>query len=211
MKVQLYHDMFAKLDKAIYGFKQAPRAWYYRLYSKLQSLGFAASKGDTSLFFYHRHGVTIFRLIYVDDIIVTSSSSRAVEALLQDLRMDFALKDLGDLHFFLGIEVKRVGSGILLSQEKYVHDILERVGMKGCKPSPTSLSTSEKLSLHDGEVLGAEDSTRYRSVVGALQYLTLTRPDICFSVSKVCQFLAQPTEVHWEAVKRILRYVKRTI
>uniref|UniRef100_A0A8R7U3E7 Reverse transcriptase Ty1/copia-type domain-containing protein n=1 Tax=Triticum urartu TaxID=4572 RepID=A0A8R7U3E7_TRIUA len=86
-----------KLDKAIYGLKQAPRAWYYRLYSKLQSLGFSASKGDTSLFFYHRHGITIFMLIYVDDIIVTSSSTRVVDALLKDLRMDFALKDLGSL------------------------------------------------------------------------------------------------------------------
>ena len=73
-------------------------------------------------------------LIYVDDIIVTSSSVRALDALLQDLRMDFALKDLGNLHFFLGIEVKHVARGIILSQEKYVQDILERVGMKGCNP-----------------------------------------------------------------------------
>ena len=135
-------------------------------------------------------------LIYVDDIIFTGSFSRAVEALLQDLRMDFALKDLGGHHFFLGIEVKNVASGIFRSREKYVQYILERVGMKGCKPSPTPLSTSEKLSLHDVELLGVEDSTTYRSVVGALQYLTLTRPDICFSVNKVCQFLHAPTSTH---------------
>uniref|UniRef100_A0A8R7JX95 Reverse transcriptase Ty1/copia-type domain-containing protein n=1 Tax=Triticum urartu TaxID=4572 RepID=A0A8R7JX95_TRIUA len=167
-----------KLDKALYGLKQAPRAWYYCLYSKLRSLGFFASKGDTSLFFYHRHGVTIFMLIYVDDIIVTSSSPKAVAALLKDLSLDFALKDLGALHFFLGIEVKSVASGILLSQEKYVQEILQRMGMTGCKPSPTPLSTSEKLSLRDGDLLTSADSTRYRSIVGALQYLTLTRPDI---------------------------------
>ena len=89
-----------KLDKALYGLKQAPRAWYSRLYSKLQSLGFVASKGDTSLFFYRRRGIIIFMLIYVDDIVVTSSSPTAVESLLKDLRMDFALKDLGPLHFF---------------------------------------------------------------------------------------------------------------
>ena len=126
-------------------------------------------------------------LIYVDDIIFTGSFSRAVEALLKDLRMDFALKDFGSLHFFLGIEVKNVASGIILSQEKYVQEILQRMGMKTCKPSPTPLSVSKKLSLHDGEALGAEDVTRYRSIVGALQYLTLTRPDISYSLNKVCQ------------------------
>ena len=103
-----------KLDKALYGLKQEPRAWYSKLSSKLQSLGFVPSKGDTSLFLYHCHGVTIFMLIYVDDIVVTSSSSKAVEALLKDLFMDFALKDLGDLHYFVGIEVKNVQDGIML-------------------------------------------------------------------------------------------------
>ena len=117
-------------------------------------------------------------LIYVDDIVVTSSSSKAVEALLMDLSKEFALKDLGSLHFFLGIEVKNAKDGIVLSQGKYVQEILQRMGMKGCKPSSTPISTSEKLSLHDGEVLGAEDSTKYISILGALQYLILTRPDI---------------------------------
>ncbi|XP_071678578.1 uncharacterized protein [Lolium perenne] len=100
--------LVCKLDKALYGLKQAPRAWYYRLSSKLQSLGFSASKADTSLFFYNKGGVSIFMLIYVDDIVVASSSEKAVAALLHDLGLDFALKDLGSLHYFLGIEVKKV-------------------------------------------------------------------------------------------------------
>jgi hypothetical protein len=90
-----------KLDKALYGLKQAPRAWYFRLSSKLQSLGFCASKADTSLFFYN--------------IVVASLSEKVVNALLHDLGHDFALKDLGDLHYFLGIEVKKVHDGIILS------------------------------------------------------------------------------------------------
>jgi histone deacetylase 1/2 len=85
------------------------------------------------------------------------------------------------------------------------------VGMRECKPLPTPLSASEKLSVTEGELLGPEDSTRYRSIVGALQYLTLTRPDIAFSVNKVCQFLHAPTTVHWTTVKRILRYVSGTV
>jgi hypothetical protein len=185
-----------KLDKALYGLKQAPRAWYSRLGSKLQTLGFLASKADTSLFFYNKGGVSMFMLIYVDDIIVVSSSDKAVDALLHDLGLDFALKDLGELHYFLGIEVKKVHDGIVLSQEKYANDLLSRVNMKLCKSVTTPLSLSEKLSLYEGEALSSDDSTRYRSIVGALQYMTLTRPDISFSVNKVCQFLHAPTTVH---------------
>jgi len=152
--------------------------------------------------------VTMFILVYVDDIIVASSTEKATAALLQDLRKEFALKDLGDLHYFLGIEVSKVRDGIVLSQGKYANELLQRAGMTQCKPVSTPLSTSEKLSLHDGVLLGPEDATEYRSIVGALQYLTLTRPDIAFSVNKICQFLHAPTTVHWTAVKRILRYIK---
>lgn len=175
-----------KLDKAIYSLKQAHRAWYSRLSNKLQQPGFLPSKSDTSLFIYNKSGVTIFVLIYVDDIIVTSSSTQAVSALLKDLREGFALKDLGDLHFFLGIEVSNTSDGILLSQEKYSRDLLIKAGMKDYKPAPTPLVATDKLSAHDGDLLGPEDSTKYRSIVGALQYLTLTRPDLSFSVNKVC-------------------------
>jgi len=149
-------------------------------------------------------------LIYVDDIIVTSSSSDAVTALLQDLKEDFALKDLGDLHYFLGIEVQRNREGLVLSQEKYALEILQRVNMINCKPTPTPLSVSEKLSRFEGDLLNTEDSMRYRSIVGALQYLTLTKPDLASAMNKVCQFLHAPTTAHWTAVKRILTYVKGT-
>ncbi|KAK1669017.1 hypothetical protein QYE76_057176 [Lolium multiflorum] len=153
-----------KLDKALYGLKQAPRAWYARLSSKLHQLGFSASRADTSLFFYNKGGVTIYMLVYVDDIVVVSSSDSAVDALLHDLGMAFALKDLEELHYFLGIEVKKETDGIILSQEKYDRDISARVNMTCCKPVDTPLSTSEKLSLVDGEMLSSDDSTRYSSI-----------------------------------------------
>jgi histone deacetylase 1/2 len=142
---------------------------------------------------------------------MASSSQTATNALLQDLQHEFALKDLGNLHYFLGIEVKRTQEGIVMSQQKYASDILVRAGMKNCKVVDTPLSTSEKLSLTDGDPLVAEDSTKYRNMVGALQYLTLTRPDICFAVNKVCQFLHAPTTVHWSVVKRILRYIQGSL
>jgi histone deacetylase 1/2 len=190
--------------------KQAPRAWFSRLSTKLQALGFRPSKADTSLFFYFKRNISIFVLIYVDYIIVASSCQKATTALLRDLQKEFALKDLGDAHYFLGIEVKKTNDGLLLTQEKYTTNILKRVGMLTCKPTNTPMSTSEKLSAYEGDPLGVEDATRYRSIVGALQYLTLTRPDISFSVNKVCQFLHAPTITHWTVVKRILRYLKDT-
>jgi histone deacetylase 1/2 len=129
-----------KLDKALYGLKQAPRAWFSRLSSKLHMLGFASSKADTSLFIYHKADITIFLLIYVDDIIVTSSSDKAITALLQDLISDFAIKDLGPLHYFLGIEVQPLHDGLILTQAKYVAELLEKAGMSDCKSAPTPLS-----------------------------------------------------------------------
>jgi hypothetical protein len=129
------------LDKAFYGLKQASRAWYSILSTKLKQIGFKASKADTSLFIYNKKGVSMFLLVYVDDIIVTSSNSVVVEALLKDLKNNFALKDLGDLHYFLGIQVKKERDNIVLSQEKYATELVERAGMKNCKLVATPLST----------------------------------------------------------------------
>jgi histone deacetylase 1/2 len=139
----------------------------------------------------------MFILVYVDDIIVACSIPNATTALVKKLNEDFALKDPGDLHYFLGIEVSKVQDGIILTQGKYANYILERVGMTLCNHVSSPLCTSEKLSRYEGTALGPKDATNYRSIVGALQYLTLTRPDISFAVNKVCQFLHAPTTVHW--------------
>jgi hypothetical protein len=208
---QSRHGYVYKLDKALYGIKHAPRAWYSRLSTKLTHLGFVASKADTSLFIYNQHEIVMYLLVYMDDIIVTSSSATDITALLKDLVVDFALKDLGNLHYFLGIQVKKKGNGIVLSQEKYVTGLLEGVGMKNCKPNATPLGVSQKLSIEGGTKLGEKDSVMYRSVIGALQYLTLTRPNLSFVVNKVIQFLHAPSTLHWMTMKRILRYLRGTL
>jgi hypothetical protein len=146
----------------------------------------------------------MFLLVYVDDIIIAISSSSATSELLQALKDDFALKDLGPLHYFLGIEVHHTSDGLRLSQRKYMADLLHCAGVTNCKLSPTPMASSTKLSAHDGDPLGAQDATKYHSIVGALQYLTLTHPDISFAVNKVCQYLHSPTTVHWSVVKRII-------
>jgi histone deacetylase 1/2 len=200
-----------KLHKSIYGLKQSPRAWYSRLSDMLQQLGFHAAKTDTSLFVFHQAGITIYMLVYVDDIVVVSSCPTAAASLVRRLGQTFPVKDLGPLHYFLGVEVVRDSGGMSLSQGRYAMDLLHRANMDKSKAVSTPMSVQDKLAADQGTLLTDDAAFQYRSVVGGLQYLTLTRPDISFAVNKVCQYLAKPTTVHWEAVKRILRYVKGTI
>ncbi|KAF2301235.1 hypothetical protein GH714_021059 [Hevea brasiliensis] len=128
---------------------------------------------------------------------------------LQQLGSVFPVKDLGDLHYFLGIQVSRINDGLLLSQEKYLEGILSDHNMAAVKPFSTPMPTTPNLSKLMGEKMS--DATCYRQVLGALQYMTLTRPDIAFSVNKLAQFMHSPTVLHWQAVKRLLRYLRGTI
>jgi len=204
-----YPAAVCKLRKAIYGLKQAPRAWFSRLSARLIDLKFTSSKSDSSLFIYKAKGITIFVLIYVDDIIITGSHPETISQLIKDLHDSFALKDLGRLNFFLGVEATWHPDGLHLSQQRYIHDLLTKTNMLLAKPISTPLSASTTLSRFEGSTV--TDPTSYRSTVGSLQYLSLTRPDIAFAVNKVSQFMQDPRDSHWSAVKRILRYLKSTI
>jgi histone deacetylase 1/2 len=148
-------------------------------------LGFSASKADISLYLFNKAGLQIYFLIYVDDIIIISSSTAATDRLLGQLRSEFAVKDLGPLSYFLGIEVRRDSDGLTLMQPKYIHDLLECTNMLSASSVPTPMLPVDKFGLNQGECLSSDDATKYRSIVGALQYLSLTRPDISFSVNKV--------------------------
>jgi hypothetical protein len=175
---------------------------------KLQLLGFIPSIGDTSLFFFKSETVTMYVLVYVDDIIVVSSSPQATSVLLHDLEKDFALKDLGELHFLLVLRLQRSMTGLCYHKANMSKNFSRKQTCILCKLVQTTFSTSEKLSSYVGDPFGPVDATNYRSIVGGLQYLTLTQPDLAFSVNKVCQYLQDPTMVHLTAVKRILQFVK---
>jgi hypothetical protein len=198
-----------KLEKALYGLKQAPRAWFSKLSTKLLSLGFSSSRSNSSLFIYKDSSFVMYVLIYVDDSIITCSKSSAIDELLLVLISDFVVKDLGCLNFFLGIKVLRNAQGALLSQKRYILDLLKHNHMLDAKPVRSPMATSTILSLFDGEPL--DDPTPYRSIVGALQYLAITRPDIAFLVNKLSQFMHRPTSLHWQLVKRLLHYLKHTV
>jgi hypothetical protein len=175
-----------RLVKAIYGLNQAPCAWHARLASALRSHGFVPSTAHTLLFLLQRPEVTMYLLVYVDDIILVSSSATATDRLIASLSSDFAVKDLGKLHYFLGIEVTHSPDGLALSQMKYSQDLLRRAGMLKCSSVSTPMSATEKLSAFEGTLLSSDDATFYRSIVGGLQYLVHTRPDISFAVNRVC-------------------------
>jgi histone deacetylase 1/2 len=128
----------------------------------------------------------MYLLVYVDDIILVSSSQSAADALVRSLGADFAVKDLGKLHYFLGVEVAPHANGLVMTQKKYSLDLLQQAGMLKCKTTTTPMSTTNKITVVDGELLSSADATEYRSIVGGLQYLTITRPDISYVVNRVC-------------------------
>ena len=163
-----------RLNKSLYGLKQDPRTWFLHSTRHLHSLGFVSSKCGTSLFILHRVGAMAYLLLYVDDIILTASSTSLLTSLVESLAKEFSMSDLGDLHHFLGITVHRTAAGLFLSQEQYALEILDRANMLNCHSISTSIDTSPKLSLSGGTPYS--DPSKYRSLAGALQYLTLTRP-----------------------------------
>jgi hypothetical protein len=202
-------DYVCCLKKAIYGLKQAPRASYTALKQALLEFGFVNTKSDSSLFVYTVAFTTAYFLVYVDDLIITNNKSYFAASIIQQLGRKFSLKDLGPLHFFLGIEVIPTQNGLFLTQHKYIRDLLARTCMDGAKDVTTSLSTSVSLKLNDGSA--AVNPTEYRKVIGALQYLSLTRPNISFAVNKLSQLMHCPSTIHWTATKQLLRYLKNTI
>lgn len=198
-----------RLKKSLYGLKQAPRAWFAKLTSTLLQLGFTCAKSDNSLFIKHTPTSILYLLAYVDDIILTGSSSTEINHITSLLHKHFALKDLGNLHYFLGLHVNRQPNGkLLLNQTKYISDLLAKVNMTEAKHLATPMAAGTKLTLEGSDFF--HDPQLYRSTVGALQYTCITRLDLAYSVNKVCQFMHQPLLSHWIAVKRILRYLNGT-
>ena len=180
-----------------------------RLSQQLVKFGFQELVNDYSLFTLHTNKVKIFVLIYVDDILVTGSDISKIDDLICNLQKIFHVKDLGSLSYFLGVEANRSSQGLHLRQTKYICDLLNRTKMVGAKPLASPTISGTKLSSMDGSLL--QDPTDYRQIIGALQYCTLTRPDIAYAVNQLCQYMHQPRTSHWQAMKRVLRYLKGAV
>jgi hypothetical protein len=196
------------LSRSLYGLRQASRAWFTRFADFAISIGFKQSRSDSSLFVYGHGENMAYLLLYVDDIILSASSTTLLRQLITSLQSEFKLKDMGPVHYFLGIDVRRTAAGFTLSQSAYAQELLERAGMANCNPSPTPADAKAKISSSDGAPL--KDAAWYRSMAGALQYLTLTRPDIAYAVQQVCLHMHAPKDCHGAMLKRVLRYLKGT-
>jgi hypothetical protein len=198
-----------RLVKALYGLRQAPRAWYAKLDESLIKLGFTRSSSEHAIYF---RGTGAHRLVvgvYVDDLVITGASQGDIDRFKSEMHSTFKMSDLGLLHYYLGLEVKQSEEGINVSQSAYAAKILETADLSTCKPSCTPIEPHLKLSKLS--TAPAVDATFYRSIVGSLRYLVNTRPDLAFSVGYISRFMQNPTTEHLMAVKRVLRYVAGTL
>ncbi|KAG5547345.1 hypothetical protein RHGRI_013130 [Rhododendron griersonianum] len=198
-----------KLNRALYGLKQAPRAWFAKFSTTIQNFGFFSSQYDSALFIRKSASGIIFLLLYVDDMIITGDDTIGISDLKAFLNKQFQMKDLGTVSYFLGLEISSTSDGYYLTQAKYASDLLTRAGITDSKTASTPLEPTTRLTPLDGTPL--PDATLYRQLVGCLVYLTVTRPDIAYAVHIVSQFMSAPRSTHFQAVLRILRYVKGTL
>jgi len=199
-------EVVCKLQRALYGLKQSPRAWFGRFSLAMKKYGYQQSHSDHTLFLKRQRGKVTALIIYVDDMIITGDDSKEISSLQEQLATEFEMKNLGGLKYFLGIEVARSKQGICLSQRKYILDLLSEVGLLECKPADTPIVQNHKLGEYPDQV--PTNKERYQKLVGKLIYLSHTRPDIAYAVSVVSQFMHCPSEDHMDAVLRILRYLK---
>ena len=197
-----------KLHKALYGLKQAPRAWYEHLREFLVNMGFSVGKVDTTLFTKLINDELFVCQVYVDDIIFGSTNPKSSQAFGRMMADKFEMSMMGELKFFLGLQIKQLKSGTFISQAKYLKDTLKKFKMDDARPIKTPMQTKDHLDL---DASGKEvDIKVYRSMIGSLLYLCASRPDIMLSVGVCARFQSSPRESHLIAVKRILRYLVHT-
>jgi hypothetical protein len=198
-----------KLRKALYGLRQAPRAWNARLDKELLQPGFVKNPHEHAV--YRRSGVSGDFLIvgvYVDDLIITGPAQESIDAFKKQMMRSFSMSDLDPLTYYLGIQVEQKEGVTTLCQSAYAAKILDQAGLRGCNPCQVPMENKLKLSKNDTSPV---DATKYRSVIGSLRYLVNTRPDLAYSVGIVSRYMEMPKASHWAAVKQILRYVAGTL
>jgi hypothetical protein len=199
---------FCKLKKALYRLKKAPRAWYGQIDNFIMSLRFTKIKEDSNLYFKVMNNEPVILLLYVDELFLTREENLITEC-KKRLASEFEMKDLGLMNYFLGLEVCQSLERIFLNQGKYAVEILKRFDMLECKSMNTHMEMKLKLLIDTSSKL--IDAMLYRQIIGSLMYLTNTRPDICFDVNTLSQFLVEPRHVHVVVAKHVMRYPKGTL
>ena len=198
-----------RLKKALYGLKQAPRAWYGRIEGYFVKEGFKKCPYEPTLFVKPAKGNDFLIVsIYVDDLIITGTSLDLIENFKTSMKSEFEMTDMGEMKYFLGVEMNQSEAGIHLSQRKYAGEILKRFNMEDCNSVKSPIVPGCKLVKDDQS--GFVDATVYKQMVGCIMYLAATRPDIMFVAGQLCRYMETPTEQHMTAMKKVLRYIQGT-
>lgn len=197
------------LKKALYGLKQAPRAWYSRIDEHLLKLDFKKSLSESTLYIRNSNSDYIVVSLYVDDLFVTGNNPSMINKFKAEMMKVFEMTDLGEMSYFLGMEVQQNQYGIFICQQKYAKETLKKFKMEECKSMTTPMNVKEKFYKDDGA--DKVDEAIYRSLIGCLMYLSATRPDIMHAVSLLSRFMHCASEVHFKAAKRVVRYIKGTL
>ena len=206
------NDLVYKLKKSLYGLKQSGRNWNNLLHNFLLSQDFVQSLCDNCVYTKHMNSSKIIIIVWVDDLIIAASDINKLNEIKQSLSLKFKMKDLGVVSWFLGIEFNIKDNLIEMNQSKYVEKILTKFKMSDCNPkaTPCNMTTSKLDKNLDSKEL--TDSKLYREIVGSLIYLmTCTRPDICYVVTKLSQYLSKPTFAHLSLSRFVLKYLKGTV
>jgi hypothetical protein len=202
-------DYVSKLKKALYGIKQAPRAWSARLDSYLQKQGLKRGSIDNNLYCKIVGNDMIIVEVYVDDIIFGRDDEKMSKDFARRMQQEFEMSLLGELNFFLGLQIIQSKRGFFIHQSNYVKDMIKRFQLEDWKPVSTPMTIGCKLSKqNESKVV---DPKHHRSMIGSLLYVTTSRPDVKQAVGMVARFQAAPKESHVQAVKTIFRYLKGTI
>lgn len=201
--------MVYKLFKALYGLRQAPRAWYVKLSKCLEDMGLMKCPHEHAVYTKREGEEILIVAVYVDDLLITGTSTSIIKRFKAEMNAHFDMNDLGKLSYYLGIEVEQKKGFIELKQSAYAKKILSNIGMGECNPTRYPMEPRQIITKDEGGKL--VNSTEYKSMVGGLRYLVHTRPDIAFSVGIVSRFMEKPTVMHLNAVKRIYRYIRGTV
>lgn len=202
--------MVYKLRKALYGLRQAPRAWFSKIESYFIREGFKKCDMEHTLFVKTgEQGHILIVSLYVDDLIFTGNCESLILEFKESMKKNFDMTDLGKMSYFLGVEVLQRAEGIYICQRKFAREVLERFEMGTSNGVRIPIAPGVKLSKKGGGA--ALDTTLYKQMIGSLMYLTVTRPDLSFVVGLASRYMEAPTEAHFQVVKRVLRYVKDTV
>lgn len=199
-------NQVCRLLKSLYGLRQSSRQWYACLSTALLSKGFKQSQSDNSLFTKCTNSSFTYILVYVDDLILVGNNIMEITQIKEFLHNTFKIKDLGHLKYFLGLEIARSKDGIHLCQRKYALEILSDCGLLAAKSATTPMPKNTRLTKEQGTPL--PDPEPFRRLIGKLIYLTTTRLDLSFAVQQLSQFMTAPSNTHYDAAIRVLRYVK---